>query len=284
MAGAMTVLIGLATGVLAARLLWMAAGGLFAGPAFERRNFRDRAVPTGVGVLLALAVLVVDGGRSVAAAAGIGPDDGPGTARVAVLFAVLGFAALGLLDDVAGSEGERGWRSHLGALSRGRLSAGGVKLLGGGALALVLASATGPDSSPARLAADAALVALAANLANGFDTGPGRMVKAGLLAWVPLALVAGTGPVGVALAPVMGAAVGLLPEDLGERLMLGDAGANALGAALGIGVVLELGPGARTATVIVLAVLNVAAEMISFSGVIQATPGLRHLDRFGRLP
>src|SRR5688572_14955507 len=122
----MSVLIGVATGILAGRLLWMAAGGLFAGPAFERRNFRDRAVPTGVGVLLALAVLVVEGGRTLAAAAGIGPEAGPGPARVAVLVAALGFAALGLLDDVAGTEGERGWRSHLRALSRGRLSAGGV--------------------------------------------------------------------------------------------------------------------------------------------------------------
>lgn len=279
----MSVIIGLATGVLAARLLWMAAGGLFAGPAFERRNIRDRAVPTGVGVLLALAVLVVEGGRALAAAAGIGPDSGPSSARVAVLVAVVGFAALGFIDDVTGGEGERGWRRHLRALSAGRLSAGGLKLLGGGALALVLASATGSGTSVARLAADGALVALAANLANGFDTAPGRAVKAGLVVWVPLALVAGTGPVGVALAPVIGAAVGLLPEDLGERLMLGDAGANAVGAALGLGALLTLGPGARLIVTAVLLVLNVAADLISFSKVIRSTPALDRLDQLGRL-
>jgi UDP-N-acetylmuramyl pentapeptide phosphotransferase/UDP-N-acetylglucosamine-1-phosphate transferase len=76
----------------------------------------------------------------------------------------------------------------------------------------------------------------------------------------------------------------LLPEDLTERLMLGDAGANVLGAALGVGALLEFGPEARTATVIVLAVLNVAAEAGSFSRVIEATPALRHLDRLGRRP
>jgi UDP-N-acetylmuramyl pentapeptide phosphotransferase/UDP-N-acetylglucosamine-1-phosphate transferase len=280
----MSVLIGLATGVLAARLMWMAAGGLFAGPAFERRNFRHRTVPTGVGVLLALAVLVVEGGRALAAAVGIGPDDGPSSARVAVLVGVVGFAALGFVDDVTGGEGERGWRGHLRALSAGRLSAGGLKLFGGGALALVLASATGSGTSLARLAADGALVALAANLANGFDTAPGRAVKAGLLAWVPLAVVAGTGPVGVALAPVIGAAVGLLPEDLGERLMLGDAGANLLGAALGVGALLALGPGARVLAMAVLALLNLAAELVSFSRLIDRTPVLRHLDHLGRRP
>jgi len=280
----MTVLLGLATGFLAARLMWMAAGGLFDGPALERQNFRGRAVPTGVGLLLALAVLVVEGGRTLAAAAGIGSDASPGPARVAVLFAALGFAALGFLDDVAGGEGERGWRNHLRALAGGRLSAGGMKLLGGGALALTLASATGSGTGLARLAADGALVALAANLANGFDTAPGRTVKVGLLAWAPLALAAGTGPVGVALAPVVGAAVGLLPEDLGERLMLGDAGANALGAVLGIGALLELGPGARTVAMVVLVVLNAAAEVSSFSRLIDRAPVLRRLDRLGRRP
>ncbi|MGH9035963.1 MAG: hypothetical protein ACRD0O_09370, partial [Acidimicrobiia bacterium] len=281
---AMTVLLGVATGFLAARLLWLAAGGLFASPALERQNFRGRAVPTGVGVLLALAVLVVEGGRTVAAAAGIGSNASPGPARVAVLVAALGFGVLGFLDDVTGGEGERGWRSHLRALAGGRLSAGGVKLLGGGALALVLASATGSGMSLPRLAADGALVALAANLANGFDTAPGRTVKVTLLAWAPLALAAGTGPVGVALAPVMGAGVGLLPEDLTERLMLGDAGANVLGAALGVGALLELGPGARTATVIVLVALNFAAEAVSFGRLIEATPALRRFDRLGRRP
>lgn len=280
----MSVLIGVATGTLTARVLWMAAGGLFAGPALDRQNFRGRTVPTGVGVLLALAVLVIESGRTLAAAAGIGSDSGPGPARVAVLTAAIGFAALGFLDDVTGGEVERGWRGHLRALAAGRLSAGGVKLLGGGALALVLASATGSGTSLARLATDGALVALAANLANGFDTAPGRTAKVSLVAWVPLAAVAGTGPVGVALAPVIGAAAGLLPEDLGERLMLGDAGANLLGATLGVGALLELGPGARTVAVIVLLALNFAAEVVSFSSVIDRTPVLRHLDHLGRRP
>ena len=81
----------------------------------------------------------------------------------------------------------------------------------------------------------------------------------------------------------MGAAFGLLPADLGERLMLGDAGANALGAALGLGVLLTLGPGARLVVTAVLAALNVAADLVSFSGVIRRTPALDRLDRLGRL-
>jgi UDP-N-acetylmuramyl pentapeptide phosphotransferase/UDP-N-acetylglucosamine-1-phosphate transferase len=81
----------------------------------------------------------------------------------------------------------------------------------------------------------------------------------------------------------MGAALGLLPADLGERLMLGDAGANALGAALGLGALLALGPGARLVVTGVLLVLNVAADLVSFSRVIRSTPALDRLDKVGRL-
>ena len=55
---------------------------------------------------------------------------------------------------------------------------------------------------------------------------------------MPIAIAVGDAPVGVAVAPVIGAFARDLPDDLGERLMLGDAGANVLGAVLGLAVVL----------------------------------------------
>jgi UDP-GlcNAc:undecaprenyl-phosphate GlcNAc-1-phosphate transferase len=65
--------------------------------------------------------------------------------------------------------------------------------------------------------------------------------------------------------------------------MLGDAGANALGAALGLGALLTLGPGSRLVVTGVLLVLNVTADLISFSKVIRSTPALDRLDKLGRL-
>ena len=50
--------------------------------------------------------------------------------------------------------------------------------------------------------------------------------------------------------------------------MLGDTGANVIGAVLGLGVVLGLGQTARTSVLVVLIVLNVLAEIVSFSRVI----------------
>lgn len=282
-----TVVLGVACGFLAAQLIWRMSAGLFASVVLQRPNYRSHYLPTGAGIVLALAVAVVEGGRALAAAAGIGDIPGPGVARTVMLGGVFGFAALGFVDDVLGGDAERGWRAHLRALAAGRLSAGGVKLFGGGMLALMLASAAGSTASGGggalRLAADGALVALAANLGNAFDRAPGRTIKVSLVAWVALSVAAGGGAAGVALAPVMGAALGLLPEDLGERLMLGDAGANALGAALGLAAVLTLGPGARLVLTAALLILNVAADVVSFSKVIRRTPALDRLDQLGRL-
>ena len=85
------------------------------------------------------------------------------------------------------------------------------------------------------LIVDAVLIALAANLGNLLDRAPGRTIKFGLSPTCPIAIVIGTAPIGIAIAPVMGAAFGLLGDDLHERLMLGDTGANVIGAVLGLG-------------------------------------------------
>jgi len=100
---------------------------------------------------------------------------------------------------------------------------------------------------------------------------------------VPIALVLGTAPIGIALAPVMGASLGLLPDDLRERLMLGDTGANVIGAALGLAIVLGTNSWFRLLVMIVLLALNVAAERISFSDVIGRVGVLHAIDMWGRV-
>jgi UDP-N-acetylmuramyl pentapeptide phosphotransferase/UDP-N-acetylglucosamine-1-phosphate transferase len=64
--------------------------------------------------------------------------------------------------------------------------------------------------------------------------------------------------------------------------MLGDAGANVIGAVLGLGVVLGRGGVTRTTALVLLVVANVAAELVSFSSIIDRVPPLRWLDRLGR--
>ena len=273
----------LAGGFVAALVLEQAAREVLDAPALRRRNYRDQELATAGGLVIVLAVLVVEAGRTALAEFGVGEELSDSLLRSMVLFACFAFAFLGLVDDLLGGEGDRGFQGHLRALAHGRLTTGAMKLFGGGVVAIVLTAAPG-DVSGRRLLADAALVALAANLGNLLDRAPGRTIKVGLLAYVPIALAAGTSPVGLAVASVVGAAAGLLHADLGERLMLGDTGANLLGAVLGLAVVLETSRPVRTAVLVGLLLLNLASERISFSKVIDATPGLRHLDRLGRRP
>ena len=270
-----------AGGIASAVVLERAAAPVLAAPALRRTNVNGRPVATAGGIVIVLAVLVVEGARTALAEFGIGEELSDSLLRSVVLFACFAFAFLGLIDDLLGTEEDRGFGGHLRALRHGRLTTGTIKLFGGGVVAIVLTAAPG-EISGRRLLADAALVALAANLGNLLDRAPGRTIKAGMIVYVPIALAAGTGPVGLALAAVVGASVGLLPADLGERLMLGDTGANLLGAVLGLGVVLEASRPVRTAVLIALVVLNVASERVSFTAVIARTPGLRQVDRLGR--
>lgn len=128
------------------------------------------------------------------------------------------------------------------------------------------------------VALGAGVIAGAANLLNLLDLRPGRALKVGLLAGVPLA----AGPAGGMAAGPVGAAAALLPEDLAEETMLGDCGANALGAALGAALVARTGRVGRAVTLAAIAALTAASERVSFTAVIARTPGLRELDEWGR--
>jgi UDP-N-acetylmuramyl pentapeptide phosphotransferase/UDP-N-acetylglucosamine-1-phosphate transferase len=269
-------------GAVAAFLLERAASEILASPALQRSNYRGHRLPTAGGLIIVLAVLVCEAVRTALAEFGVGEELSDSLLRSMVLFACFAFALLGLVDDLLGGE-DRGFRGHLTALAHGRLTTGTMKLFGGGVVAIVLTAAPG-EVSGKRLLADAALVALAANLGNLLDRAPGRTIKVSLVLYVPLAIAAGTSPVGLAVASVVGASIGLLHADLRERLMLGDTGANLLGAVLGLAVVLETGRGVRDVVLVVLILLNLVSERVSFSKVIEATPGLRQFDRFCRLP
>ncbi|KNX39347.1 hypothetical protein VV01_09580 [Luteipulveratus halotolerans] len=185
--------------------------------------------------------------------------------------------ALGVLDDLVGSTDSKGLKGHLAALRRGEVTTGAVKVLGLGATGLATAWALDRDHVGLGTPAGAVLIAGGANLLNLFDLRPGRALKVALIVGVPITFAGSS-----VAAAGMGAAVAALPEDLRGEAMMGDTGANALGALLGSALAITLGTRSRWAAAGAVVVLTLASERVSFSRVIASTPGLRELDAWGR--
>ncbi len=277
----MTVLLGVLVGFLAARLVWLLFRPVLADDVFRRENYRGHALPTAAGLVLAVSVLAVESVRVVAAAAA-GDGSRIDGRRLGVLVLAVGLSLLGLVDDLAGNGDRRGFRGHLRSVAAGRLTTGGLKLLGGGAVAVLAVATTRPDGGLGSLLTDAALVALAANLGNLFDRAPGRTIKVGVLAFVVLTVAASATASLGATAVVIGGALALLLDDLRERMMLGDTGANLIGGVVGLAVVATGSPVTRLAVLGGVAILNGISEWVSFSRVIEGFAPLRMLDRAGR--
>jgi hypothetical protein len=242
-------------------------------PQLQRVNGRGRAVATAAG-LAPLASVAVVGGLSWFPAGGAWRS-------TAVACGGLGLA--GLVDDLAGerggSGGARGLAGHLGALRQGRFTTGMVKVVVGAASGAGAVAALGRPTTALGVVEGGAVVALAANLGNLLDRAPGRTTKAALLAGAALA-AAGRLPSGPAFA--LGATAATLGQDLGETVMLGDTGANLVGAALGVALAGQSGRAGRRFALVTLLGLTLASERWSFSQVIERTPPLAWLDGLGR--
>ncbi|MBU2670139.1 hypothetical protein KOI35_42225 [Actinoplanes bogorensis] len=265
---------GVGAAVARAALAWIRRDQRAA--ALERTNFHGRTV-------------TLAGGPALAAGATTAAVLGAGSARLAAAAATAGAVsgAVGFYDDIVGNRPEqktaKGFAGHLGALREGRVTSGLVKIAGVGAAGLVASALIGSRrSSRFGRATDvllgAGVIAGTANLVNLLDLRPGRAIKAGAILGTPL--LAGRG--GGVAAGTLGASAALLPDDLGEEIMLGDAGANALGALLGVALVARSGPAGRLAALTALGALTAASEKVSFTKVIQDTPWLRTVDELGR--
>jgi UDP-N-acetylmuramyl pentapeptide phosphotransferase/UDP-N-acetylglucosamine-1-phosphate transferase len=265
-------------GAVAARAALAGAAALdarSAGAPWRRMNYAGRPVTLLGGPALAV---------SATATAVLGAPSGSRGAA-AVVGAVSGL--VGGYDDLAGARPEqahdKGMAGHLAALRAGRVSAGAVKVAGIGAAAAVAAVLTRSGRGPSALVdgvLTTGLVAGTANLVNLLDLRPGRAGKAAAMA----AAATVRGPAGGLVAGPLGATLAVLPDDLGERVMLGDSGANAVGALLGLRLASIPGRAPRAGLLAAVVALTLASEKVSFTKVIEATPGLRELDRLGRLP
>jgi UDP-N-acetylmuramyl pentapeptide phosphotransferase/UDP-N-acetylglucosamine-1-phosphate transferase len=274
-------LIGLALSFVVAAAFFAPWIGDMRRTGLTRENYRGRRVAFPAGAvlvgcsLIALAPLAILDDR-----ADLDLLD-PDLRRWAVY--VLGVALLGLIDDALGAvaESPRGWRGHARAIASGRFSTGAIKAVG--ALALAAYATSGLGDRNFAYVADLALLLGTTNLFNLLDLRPGRAEKAFVALLAALCIGAWTAEplelLGVFIGPVLvGAAY-----TLRERAMLGDTGANLVGALAGVSLLVTLGDTGRYVALGVVAALNIYGEFRSISRTIEGVPLLRSLDSLGRV-
>lgn len=238
---------------------------------FVRPNFRGQAVPTGAGVIIALiyASLLL-----------LWQIVFPSPLVPVLSFVTVAMALVGFVDDVLGDKRTQGLAGHVRLLLGGGLSTGGVKAVFGGVVGLAASAAV--VDGVYTVIVGAVVIALSANAVNLLDLRPGRAVKAAVILGVVLYGVSSGAPVWPYVLPLLAVLVVYAPFDLQARAMLGDAGANTLGALLGVAATAALSATALTVFAVGLAVLHVWAERGSISRTIDRVPVLKVLDEWGR--
>ena len=272
----------------------------------ERTNFHGRTVSLrgGVGVAAGSVMAAIDTGRllrGASASRSSAPRRGS-RVRLAATLATAAGGCAGLVDDLDagahdGDAPAKGLKGHLTALAHGRVTTGALKIsvIGSGALVggVLLArdrSAAAGGRALATSAIDAAssavVIASWANLLNLLDLRPGRALKTASIVSAPLLATPGRDgePTRLLAAGTLGVSLIALPEDLLENTMLGDTGANAVGALLGTALACHPSRAVRAGAALSGIGLILASEKVSFSRVIADTPALAALDGLGRRP
>ena len=236
-----------------------------------RTNYRGRTITPALGPVLLLGYLPV-----LALAAWFNP--GRAHQLMAVTLVFMGVFLLGLWDDLL-TDPVSGFKGHLGALINGEVTGGLLKMIIAGAVGLIFAAALPGQLKDKILAI--LLLALSANGLNLLDRQPGRALKAFFLGSLLFPVLTGSGELLRLLLPLLVPALVVAPLDLGERAMLGDSGANLLGAALGVAALYHPSFSARLLTVLFWLAVHIYAEFFSISRLIERNLFLRYLDRLG---
>jgi UDP-GlcNAc:undecaprenyl-phosphate/decaprenyl-phosphate GlcNAc-1-phosphate transferase len=254
---------------------------------FTRENYRGAQLPFPGGIaIVAAGVLAVGLCTAVAAIAEVELFDGGPPLDLTY---VLGVALLGLIDDLLSGPParSRGWRGHGRAVMGGEFSTGALKAVGSLALAFYALQAIGYGDGAGEYLLAVALLVLTTNLFNLLDLRPGRSAKAFLLLGALLSLIAWHDRYGVSIllwivgplvAPIL--VVGFF--DLKERTMLGDTGANVIGAAAGLWLIYAFDATGQLIALAIVLALTVLGEFRSLNTLIERTPLLRQIDSIGR--
>jgi len=237
-----------------------------------RKNYQGIDIPVSAGLSFPLALMLL-----LLAYALLGKSQ---NSYQLVLFGLLAISFLGFIDDMLGQRDTLGFKGHFGALFKGRLTTGGLKAVGGGLIAFYISVFLGGTWWDIIL--NTFVLALFSNMMNLLDLRPGRAVKGFLIFVLAIVLVA-LGEVDyLLLAALLGVVLCYFPVDLKARVMMGDAGSNVLGLALGYLSVTSLSLTARLGVLLFLIAIHIYTEKFSLTTTIEKNVLLRSIDQLGR--
>lgn len=237
-----------------------------------RPNYLGYSIPVSVGISFPAAVMLVY--MLTALLSSYNPSYN------LFMLALMTVSFLGFIDDMLGQRDTLGFKGHIGALLKGRLTTGGLKAGGGFALALFLAFFHSPAILD--LIINCLVIALFTNLINLLDLRPGRAVKGFFFFLLVIVGMAAGKVEWMLVAPLLGAVLYYFRFDVGAQTMMGDAGSNVLGLSLGYFTVLFLPFWYRAGFLLFLIAIHVYTEKYSLSSTIEKVSVLRAIDQWGR--
>lgn len=240
----------------------------------RKKNFKGDVIPAIGGLVFVLAGIFfyctewLIMGTAVASAA-------------AYLLVTLTFGLLGIADDIIGDRSTGGFKGHFNALRNGKFTTGMAKVIGGGFASLVAGFILFYPHILNGLMA-ALIIALSANLINLLDVRPGRCLIGFLTgALIVIINLAAMHLLNIGFLFYFAVAIALIlyPLDALGVIMIGDTGANAFGAVLGVSIVLMFTPVCQVIVLILLVGFHFWSETHSLTRTIEKNKFLSSLDR-----
>lgn len=238
-----------------------------------RKNYREEDIPIGLGIAYTIAYLV-----GVLVAGFYFESSHEGT--LVIVLGVLGMSFVGLMDDLIGDTKTKGFKGHVKALLRGKLTTGGLKALSGFGLGAIISLII--SEGAVEVVTNTFLIALFTNAINLFDLRPGRACKVFLGALILLILTSSYREWDFAILVGVGVVLAYIRYDLDAKSMLGDVGSNAMGMTLGVISSMVSPIYVKFILLSILILLHVLAEFYSFTDIIEKSAFLRKIDQLGR--
>ncbi|MBM7555252.1 glycosyl transferase family 4 [Halanaerobacter jeridensis] len=234
-------------------------------------NYQKQLIPYGYGLVFGINSIII-----LVLGTLVGVYELQLSTRIIIL--LLTMTLIGIIDDTLGQKEFQGFKGHLKALFlEFTLTTGFLKMSLSFIVTFYLFFYWYFDLLSALVAT--LIVLLAANFINLLDVRPGRALKGFiLLSGIGLFFSSNI----ILLMPILIMVLFFLPVDLKAEAMMGDVGANVLGAVGGVNFIINISSGGKILMLCGLIIINFCSEICSLSQLISGNKLLNFLDQLGR--